>query len=118
MSETTAETASPAYEGWAIVELMGRRQTAGLIKEVDMAGCRVLRIDTPAPDSDEILATQFYGGAAIYCVTPCQEEIGRKLIAERSYSMPAAVRLAIPKPAGQQAALGYDGEFDDDDLPI
>lgn len=91
-----AEATQPAYEGWAIVELMGHRQTAGKIAEVEMAGAKVLRVDTPG-ENGEMLATQFYGGSAIYCVTPCEEEVARDLLKSQPYNLPPAVRLVLPK---------------------
>ena len=87
------EATQPAYEGWAIVELMGHRQTAGKVCEVAMAGSTLLRIDTPG-DSGEPIATQFYGGSAIYCVTPCDEATARKALQE-AYSLPPPIRLAL-----------------------
>ena len=35
---------------WAIVELMGRNITAGLIQSVPVAGTELLRVDVPAVD--------------------------------------------------------------------
>lgn len=91
-------TPSPAYEGWAIVELMGHRQTAGLVREVQMAGTTLLRVDTPGPAEGEILATQLYGGAAIYCLTPCEEAVARRLLERQPHNLPPAVRLVLPSP--------------------
>jgi hypothetical protein len=67
---------STAYEGWAIVELMGRRRLAGLVSEVQQYGVTMLRLDVPG-EGETVLATQFYGGAALYCVTPTDEETAR-----------------------------------------
>ena len=93
--------AEETYEGWAIVELMGRRQVAGRIQAVELAGARLLRIDVPG-EGDETAVTQLYGGAAIYCVTPCDEATARTALRNR-YSLPPAARLALPAP-------GDDGE--------
>jgi len=62
-----------SYRGWAIVELMGHRQTAGWVTEVTIAGTVLLRVDTPAPEGDGVLASQ-------------------------PYNLPPAVRLALPAP--------------------
>lgn len=69
---------SEAFEGWAILELMGHRRLAGMVREVELFGAKMCRIDVPAAGNSS-LATQFYGGAAIYCVTPTSEETARRV---------------------------------------
>lgn len=67
-----------AYEGWAILELMGHRRLGGSVREVEMFGTKVCRIDIPsATVTGRTHATQFYGGSSIYCLTPCTEETAR-----------------------------------------
>lgn len=114
-STATAATTEPAYEGWAIVELMGHRQTAGLVREVQMAGTTMLRVDTPGPSEAEVLATQFYTGPAIYCVTPCDEATARRLLERQPYNLPPAVRLVLPR--DEQPALTAP-DHDDDERPF
>lgn len=65
------------YEGWALLELMGHRKLAGKVSEQVIAGAALLRIDVPT--GPETSVTQFYGGSAIYCITPTTEEIARKV---------------------------------------
>lgn len=67
------------YEGWAIVELMGHRQRPGYVKEVEMAGGKMLRIDIPTADGESV--TEFYGTAAIYAIRPAAEDLVRGQIA-------------------------------------
>ncbi len=69
---------SSAYSGWAIVELMGHRRMGGLVSEAVQYGATMLRLDVPGEDG-AVEATQFYGGGAIYCVTPCAEDVARAL---------------------------------------
>ena len=83
------------YEGWALLEIMGHRQTAGRISEVQIGGATMLRVDVPKPDSDEIAVTQYYGGSSIYCMTPCDEKTARKAL-KRRWGLPSAVQLALP----------------------
>jgi hypothetical protein len=90
---TDTEATKPAYEGWAIVELMGRRVTAGEVRQVVLAGSAMLRIDTPGANGEKI-ATQLYGGTAIYCVTPCDEATARKAL-EETYALSEPIRLAL-----------------------
>ena len=90
------------YEGWALLEIMGHRQTAGWISEVQIGGATMLRVDVPKPGNggaslalDEIAVTQYYGGSSIYCMTPCDEETARKAL-KRRWGLPSAVQLALP----------------------
>ena len=107
----TVETNKPAYEGWALVELMGRRQTAGQVAEVEMAGTKLVRVDTPGPNGDPI-ATQFYGGSAIYCLTPCSEQVARRFLDSRPYNLPPAIELVLPVD-GPKALPAPDDDYDD-----
>lgn len=78
------EMTPAVYEGPAIVEIMGHRRLAGVVSEVDFAGVKLLRVDVPS----EPPATQFYGGSAIFCVTPCTEATMLEAV--------AAVRIPEP----------------------
>lgn len=74
------------YEGFALVEIMGRTQVAGRISEVLIGGATMLRVDVPAtPDCPEF--TRYYGGSAIYSITPVSQEIAVRA-AERLAVMP------------------------------
>jgi hypothetical protein len=59
-------------EMWAIVELMGHGQTAGIIRKSDLGG--LLRLDVPVGES---FRTEYYGEQAIYAIRVCSEEIAR-----------------------------------------
>jgi len=61
-----------AYEGFAQVELMGHRVRYGRISEEESYGSKFLRIDIPF---DSGVVTEYYGGSAIYAITPLSEEI-------------------------------------------
>jgi hypothetical protein len=67
--------AENTFEGWAIVELMGHRQRGGYVKDVEMFGGKLLRIDIPV--APETTVTEFYGNSAIYALRPCTEAIVR-----------------------------------------
>jgi hypothetical protein len=69
--------ADTAFEGWAVVELMGHRRLAGLVSEQQIAGAAFLRLDVHGAEAEVV--TQFYAPAAVYCITPTTEEIARKL---------------------------------------
>jgi hypothetical protein len=76
------------YEGWAIVELMGHRRLAGQVAQAEQYGTAMLRLDV-FTDGDEPIATQFYGGSAVYCVTPTTEPLARA-VASRDQPRPVA----------------------------
>lgn len=105
--------ASEVYEGWAILELMGHRRLAGYVQEADQYGARMVRIDIPT----EPPATQFYGGNAIYCLTPTTEEIATA-VACRNAPAPAH-RWELPaRTGGAPVELEVDEEaFLGDDKP-
>lgn len=107
------------FEGWAILELMGHRRLGGYVRQVEMFGGALCRIDVPASE-DEPAATQFYSAAAIYCVTPTTEEMACR-VAEGYRPQPVnRWELPAPKPAkvryddGDGAPPGYDPDEQDD----
>lgn len=61
-------------DGWFICELMGHRKLAGKAMSVEIGGHPMLRLDVPNGDG---FTTQFYNPSALYCITPCSEEIAR-----------------------------------------
>jgi len=63
---------------WCIVELMGHRRLAGFVREVSLFGGAMMRLDIHTGDD---IATQYYGAAAVYCVTPTNEETARSVAA-------------------------------------
>ena len=70
--------AATAFEGWAILELMGHRRLAGWVSETMIAGGSFVRIDVPGEtNAPDFSATQFYSPSAVYCITPTTEEIAK-----------------------------------------
>ena len=99
-----------AFEGWAIVELMGQRQRPGYAKEVEIAGGKMLRIDIPTSDGD---VTEFYGTSAIYSIRPAAEEIVRGEIDRWNDPRPVRpVTYREREPAPQIEVGDDDGPFD------
>jgi len=64
---------------WAIVELFGHKVIAGEVTSVSVAGTEMLRVDVPAVDGAAPFS-KFYGGAAIYAITPTDEATGRMAV--------------------------------------
>ena len=103
-----------AYEGWAILELMGHRRRAGQVSEVELASAKLLRLDIPAVDDEGAAIpalTEFYGGAAIYCLTPCAEDVARRIA--RAIGNPHPVAPMAHRLAGPSETFDH---FDDEDL--
>jgi len=105
---------------WAIVELMGRNVIAGLIQSVAAAGTELLRVDVPPVDGVEGF-TKFFGGSAIYAITPSDEEsVGyvvesTKLRAISEWVVPTRVLRA---PIITNIDVHQDDYVDEDDVPF
>ena len=63
MNDNFHQTDNTGYEGHAILELMGHRKLAGLVREVQIAGAGFLRIDAVTPDGP---LTMFYPPSSVY----------------------------------------------------
>lgn len=113
---TTKPTEKP-FEGWAILELMGHRVRPGYVKEVEMAGGKMMRIDIHI--SEEICVTEFYGVAAIYSLRPATEEVARDA-AKNSYGTdPRPVRPVAYRERSQiEGRPMPDDDDDTDDQPF
>lgn len=99
------------FEGWAILELMGHRRLAGLVREQEIAGKGFLRIDVP--EGESWAASQFYSPDAVYCLTPTTEEIARA-IAAHARPEPAH-RWELPAPARPSSGVEIDPDDPDDE---
>lgn len=99
------------FEGWAIVELMGHRQRGGYVKDVEMFGGKLLRVDIPV--EPEKTVTEFYGCSAIYALRPCTEQIARDFC-KRSYEDPRPIQPVEYRPR-ETPQLGQREEHDFDD---
>lgn len=93
------------FEGWAILELMGHRQRGGYVKDVEMFGGKLLRIDIPV--TPEKTVTEFYGCSSIYAMRPCTEEIARDFV-KTAYD--GDVRPVRPAEYREQSRLSHRAE--------
>jgi hypothetical protein len=99
-----------AFEGWAVLELMGHRKRPGYVKEVEIAGGKMLRIDIPLPAEDgkpDDHVTEYYGVQAVYALRPCSEDVVKGEISR--WSDPRPVR-PVDYRAEEPARLGRDWE--------
>jgi hypothetical protein len=79
-------------EIWAIIELMGHGQTAGIIRTSDLGG--LLRVDVPIGEG---FRTEYYGEQAIYAIRVVSEEIAR------AYALPEREICAYNEPIVSRA---------------
>lgn len=112
-----------AFEGWAILKLMGHRRLAGYVQEATIAGGAFVRIDVADASIDDIpevlqntppddaTATQFYSPAAVYCITPTTEAMARAIARGNK---PAPVQRWELEPA--PSYTGRDAQDEDEDL--
>lgn len=109
-----------SFEGWAIVELMGHVRVAGYVRQEEICGQALLRVDIPGSAGwvAELRTclgptTQYYHPNALYCLTPTTEEIARA-VAKRS-QRPPVQRWELPPPCSngpteeEQDAEGTEG---------
>jgi hypothetical protein len=100
------------FDAWAIVEVFGHKRFAGRVSDQAIGGASFIRIDVPAT-TDKTAYTKFFGGGAIYAITPCTEEVARIAAHEiEKWNDPVPVAL----PGGKQlpAPRSDDDEEDDD----
>jgi hypothetical protein len=64
------------FAAWAIIELFGHNQIAGMCTEQNIAGTNMLRVDVPET-TEHPPFTRFLGSGAIYAINPVTEEIAK-----------------------------------------
>lgn len=84
------------FATWAIVEIMGHQQFAGQVTEEPIAGQNMLRVDIPAvcgrPEH-----TKYFGGASIYAIHPCTEDIATSAAERLTQAWGASlIPVAVP----------------------
>lgn len=101
------------FNSWAVLELMGHNVLAGFVTEEEVAGAMLLRIDVPETGERQAY-TKYFGTAAIYALTPCEESVARA-VCERTWTQPIPVhlpkQLAATTSAGDDDADPFDKGF-------
>ena len=98
MSETRT------FEGYAVIELFGHNIIAGYVSEESIGGASFVRVDVP-PVDDRPGYTKFFGGAAIYAITPTDEET-TQMAAERLLVRPVKTWV-VPNPEELPAEIPF-----------
>lgn len=97
---------------WCVLEMMGHAKTAGQVSEETHFGTVLLRIDVPAINNRPE-HTEFYGGSAIYRITPCDETTARLVLTQTC--TPPIMAYQLPRPEFKQMELpGEEGEGEDE----
>lgn len=65
---------------WAIVEVKGFSQFAGLVSEAQIAGAGFIRVDVPAIGPNSPAFTKLFEPKAIHCITPTDEQSARMMV--------------------------------------
>jgi hypothetical protein len=105
-----------AYEGWAMLEVMGHRRRVGRVQEVEMYGGKMLRIDIPLEGGD---VTEFYSCASIYALLPLSEEVARDTAKRYRRPVRPVDYRALPAPTSNGHDSHDDDQADGDDgLPL
>jgi len=113
------EKSDSIFEEWGILELMGHRKLAGLVKEETIGGASFIRIDIP-DGKGEFQATQFYNLSAVYCMTPTSKELAAQVAVQNTpapvtrWELPAAPE---PRSITDDSDLDSDSTDDEDDIP-
>lgn len=112
-------TTQEKFDMWAVVELFGHTKIAGRCTERSIAGTNMLQVDVPETQHSPAFS-RLLGGAAIYAINPCDEEIACA-VAERLQVRPIQayeIRALIEKqlPAGQQQQDELDQDHEDDEF--
>lgn len=136
---------STSFNTWAIVEVMGHKKFAGHVTEQAFGSAALIRVDVPETDQPArngwsgprwILLpprktaaySKLIGVASIYMVTPCTEEVARKVatVIEATndpipVEIPEERRLAAPAQDETTELDGFEvaaiGDDNDDGLP-
>lgn len=103
-------TDQDGFHEWCIVELFGHQKVAGLVSEQQIGGAAMIRVDVPGGADGRPLFTRFYGGSAIYSITPCDEMTARQ--AAHSLRIEPITVYLMPLPA--PAVTDADGDEEDD----
>ena len=98
---------------WAVVELFGHNQIAGIVSEDSIGGCSFVRVDVP-PEDGLVGFTKWFGNGAIYSITPTDEKIVRAYIRKFKPSPMTVYMPEIRQLEYNQQGLGLDrGHFMD-----
>jgi hypothetical protein len=107
---------SEPFETWAIIEIMGHVQLAGLVSEQVIAGTEFLRVDIPEVNGHQAF-TRYYGGSAIYSITPTTEELARRAVDALRPRPVTVYGILLPERTVEPVETEEDAEWNDGATP-
>ena len=102
---------SEKFESWAVVELFGHQKIAGQVSEQQIAGLTMLRVDVPEAEG-QAGWTRFYGGNAVYSITPMDEAMARQAVRMLQVCPITVYGMVVPERQIEARLMS-----EDDDLP-
>lgn len=124
---------SQSFNTWAIVEVMGHKRFAGYVTEQVFGSAALIRVDVPAteqpprrgylPNGDygtlpartTAEYSKLIGVSSIYCITPCTEEVARK-VARVIEAENDPIPVHIPVERQLPAPRASDDDIDEEDV--
>lgn len=79
---------------YAVVELFGHVRLVGRVSDVERFGAKMLGLEVIW--EDRLLPMSFYGGGALYGVTPCSPAAAQRAQVRSRYALPEAIRDILP----------------------
>jgi hypothetical protein len=96
-----------AHEHWGIVEIMGHRQRAGRLSDVQRFGISMMQIEIPTDDEGGF-RVEYYSGGSIFAFRECTEEQARAI----------AKMIAPPPEHRLLLGTGDDDDLEDREVPV
>lgn len=103
------------FEGWAVVELLGRVRVGGMVTEQTIAGVVLLRVDVPAAEHHPAF-TRYYHPNALYSLCPTDEATARQVAKTNRH--PPLEPWQLPVPAAQEVPRRVPYQSSDDEDPV
>lgn len=100
------DTNTPPFESWAVAEIFGHQKYAGFVTQMTLGNQIMWRIDVPAIGKKAAF-TKIFGVSAIFSLTPCSEEVVRKLIESWQVQSEPLHIFALPSAASEAAEEEY-----------
>jgi hypothetical protein len=110
----TKENATPSFDQWGVLEVMGKTRLGGRIREEHVFGVPMIRIDIPDGKGGFVM-TRYFHPQALFSVTPVGENEATA-VAMRN-TAPPVYRWEMPEQKQLAAGDVFDGDDDDDDGP-
>lgn len=105
------ETKQESFDEWALVEVMGKSRYGGRVREADVFGVKMVRVDIPSAEGEGFIQTKFFHANSLFCITPVTEAVVRAIA--KANVVPPVSRWELPE--AKQLNPAIDADCDDDD---